>query len=55
MMGMGICSLLMLSLGVTTWAYLMIWILIGLLIYFTYSRQKSHLAKLEKAEESVNF
>jgi APA family basic amino acid/polyamine antiporter len=46
-LGILICFVLMFSLGWMTWARLTIWIFIGLLIYFLYSRQHSHLAKLE--------
>ncbi len=46
-MGILICLALMLSLGVTTWERLGIWILIGLVVYFTYGKKNSHLAKKE--------
>ena len=36
---------MMYSLGIDNWLRLLIWLLIGQVIYFTYSRHKSHLAK----------
>lgn len=45
--GIIICLLLMFSLGVATWARLVIWIAIGLVVYFLYGKKHSHLAKLD--------
>ena len=39
--GMGMCLLLMLSLGWPNWARLFIWMFIGLAIYFSYGRHHS--------------
>ena len=44
-LGAGICLLQMYSLPLDTWLRLIIWMGIGILIYFTYSIKKSHLAK----------
>jgi basic amino acid/polyamine antiporter, APA family len=44
-LGIGICLLQMISLPWDTWMRLIIWMAIGLLIYFLYSRKKSKLAK----------
>jgi len=46
-MGILICLLLMLSLGIATWAHLMIWVCMGILVYFIYGNKHSHLAKLD--------
>lgn len=46
-LGIIICVAMMFSLGWLTWARLTIWIAIGLVVYFTYSRQHSHLAAIE--------
>jgi APA family basic amino acid/polyamine antiporter len=46
-LGIITCVLMMLSLGLATWARLGFWVLIGLVIYFLYGRKKSHLAKLD--------
>lgn len=45
--GILICLLLMFSLGVATWARLVVWIAIGLAVYFLYGQKHSHLAKLD--------
>jgi len=45
--GILICLLLMFSLGIATWARLVVWICIGLAVYFLYSKKHSHLAKLD--------
>lgn len=46
-LGILTCILMMVSLGLATWARLAIWVLIGLAIYFLYGRKKSHLALLD--------
>jgi APA family basic amino acid/polyamine antiporter len=43
--GVGFCSLMALSLGIGTWLRLMVWMLIGVVIYFTYGRHHSVLQK----------
>jgi APA family basic amino acid/polyamine antiporter len=43
--GAAICLLQMLSLPWETWERLLIWMAIGLVIYFSYSRKKSKLAQ----------
>jgi basic amino acid/polyamine antiporter, APA family len=47
LLGILTCLMLMFSLGLATWARLTIWLFIGFIIYFFYSRQHSHLAKYE--------
>lgn len=47
LMGIIICLALMFSLGWMTWARLSIWLILGLVFYFTYGRKHSHLAKYE--------
>jgi APA family basic amino acid/polyamine antiporter len=42
--GIGICLLLMFSLPAENWLRLLVWLLIGLIIYFTYSRRHSIMA-----------
>lgn len=44
-LGILICLGLMLSLGWATWLRLMIWVIIGLIVYFSYGKWNSHLAK----------
>ena len=39
------CIVLMMGLEVMTWAAFFVWLLIGLLIYFFYSRHRSEFAK----------
>lgn len=45
-LGILICTLLMFSLPVENWWRLIIWLLIGLIIYFLYGRHNSVMAKL---------
>jgi basic amino acid/polyamine antiporter, APA family len=49
-LGIGICILLMFSLPAENWMRLFVWLLIGLVIYFAYSRRHSVMAR--KAMES---
>ena len=44
-LGIGICILLMFSLPAENWLRLVVWLLIGLVIYFSYSRRHSVMAK----------
>jgi amino acid transporter len=44
-LGIAVNLILMLFLPVDTWLRLVIWLLIGFVIYFSYSRRHSHLAK----------
>ena len=50
-MGMGISLLMMVSLHLLTWEVFLIWLAVGLIIYFTYSRKHSRVqrALAEKA------
>jgi APA family basic amino acid/polyamine antiporter len=41
----GICMLLMFSLPAENWLRMLVWLLIGLIIYFTYSRRHSIMAR----------
>ena len=45
LLGILVCFSMMYSLGVETWYRLVIWLLIGFVIYFGYSRFHSKLAK----------
>jgi APA family basic amino acid/polyamine antiporter len=47
--GIGICLLLMFSLPAENWLRLFVWLFLGFLIYFAYSRHHSVLAKQRKA------
>lgn len=44
-LGILTCFILMISLGVATWGRLIAWILIGLVVYFLYGKNNSHLVK----------
>jgi APA family basic amino acid/polyamine antiporter len=44
-LGMGISLFLMLSLPLSTWLRLIVWLIIGMVIYFTYGRKHSNLAR----------
>lgn len=46
-LGILTCFAMMLSLGWLTWARLTIWLIIGVVVYFLYGRNHSHLAKLD--------
>jgi APA family basic amino acid/polyamine antiporter len=46
-LGILICGYMMTSLPVTTWERLIVWMIIGLVIYFFYSRSHSKLARAE--------
>lgn len=48
-LGASVCMLQMYSLPLDTWLRLIIWMAIGIIIYFTYSIRKSHLTKMSKA------
>jgi APA family basic amino acid/polyamine antiporter len=41
--GILVCGLLMLSLPLQTWILALVWLAIGLVVFFTYSRRHSHL------------
>jgi len=43
------CIVLMMGLEVLTWAAFFIWLLIGLVIYFTYSRHRSEFGPRQRA------
>ena len=51
-LGIGSCLLLMFSLPVENWWRLGIWLLIGFVIYFTYGRKHSVMAKMRRASAS---
>src|SRR5579863_2504672 len=44
-LGMGISFLLMASLPLSTWLRLIVWLIIGMVIYFTYGRKHSRLGR----------
>lgn len=46
-LGIVICVAMMFSLGWATWARLTVWLALGLVVYFAYSKHNSHLAKIE--------
>lgn len=53
-LGILTCAVLMLSLGWMTWVRLIIWILIGLAVYFLYGRHHSHLQRKEEEQQQVD-
>lgn len=44
-LGIVVCLALMFSLGLANWIRLLIWVFIGLIIYFLYSKKHSHLER----------
>ncbi len=50
-MGVLVCLAMMASLGVDNWLRLVIWLAIGLTVYFTYSRHHSNLARTARGEK----
>jgi APA family basic amino acid/polyamine antiporter len=52
-LGILTCLLLMFSLPAENWYRLVIWMAIGLVIYFTYSQSHSELRKRQEADERV--
>lgn len=52
-MGMGISLLMMFSLHLLTWEVFLIWLAIGLVIYFTYSRRHSKVQRRDHAESGT--
>ncbi len=52
-LGLASCFYLMTELGYTNWMRFLIWLAIGLVIYFLYSKQHSKLGKKQKAELEV--
>jgi basic amino acid/polyamine antiporter, APA family len=52
-LGILTCLLLMFSLPAENWYRLVIWMAIGLVIYFTYSQSHSELRKRQQTEERV--
>ncbi len=51
LLGMGIPLALMLSLPFNTWLRLIVWLIIGMVIYFAYGRTHSKLARLRRGEK----
>jgi APA family basic amino acid/polyamine antiporter len=49
------CLILMFSLPPENWARLGVWLLIGLVIYFTYSRHRTVLARLRRGEGPITL
>jgi basic amino acid/polyamine antiporter, APA family len=49
--GIVVCVAMMLSLEGSTWLRLLIWLGIGIVIYFVYSRRHSHLTFVEEVED----
>ena len=53
-LGILICLVQMISLPLDTWLRLIIWMAIGLIIYFSYSRKNSHLAANNQIKSRLN-
>jgi APA family basic amino acid/polyamine antiporter len=51
LLGIGTCLLLMASLPAANWWRLFVWLAIGMVIYFTYSRKHSFLGKELRGEK----
>ena len=54
-LGMLSCFYLLSELGITNWLRFLIWLVVGMVIYFTYSRKKSRLAKEENDTPAANI
>jgi APA family basic amino acid/polyamine antiporter len=52
-MGILFNGYMMYKLGWVNWARLIVWLVIGLVIYFTYGRKNSRVQKMQAAEEAV--
>ncbi|HEX4785874.1 MAG TPA: amino acid permease [Candidatus Sulfotelmatobacter sp.] len=52
-MGIAVSLLMMLSLGWETWARLIIWLAVGVILYFGYGRKHSKVQRLSAAERSL--
>jgi APA family basic amino acid/polyamine antiporter len=48
-LGIGISLAMMLGLPIETWERLVIWLVVGLVIYFTYSRKHSKVQQMKNA------
>lgn len=53
LLGVLFCGAMMFSLGLDTWIRLLVWLLIGLMIYIFYGRHRVLLVKKEKIEKSI--
>ena len=53
-LGIFCCLLLMFSLPAENWLRLAVWLVIGLLIYFTYGRHHSRVGRLEREKEAAS-
>jgi len=53
-LGILCCLLLMFSLPAANWLRLAVWLVIGLVIYFTYSRHHSRVGKLERGNRAAS-
>jgi basic amino acid/polyamine antiporter, APA family len=53
-LGILVCLILMLSLGWMTWLRLVVWVLIGLAVYFLYGRHHSHLHRKEEELKHID-
>jgi basic amino acid/polyamine antiporter, APA family len=53
LLGITLCLLLMLSLPVENWLRLIVWLLIGFAVYFSYGRKHSVLARI-RDEDAAN-
>jgi APA family basic amino acid/polyamine antiporter len=51
-MGIAVSLLMMLSLGWETWARLIIWLAVGVIVYFSYGHKHSKVQKVRAAERS---
>jgi APA family basic amino acid/polyamine antiporter len=52
-LGMLSCFYLIAELGITNWIRFLVWLIVGLIIYFTYGRQKSKLAIAERTGNNM--
>jgi APA family basic amino acid/polyamine antiporter len=52
-LGVLVCFAMMASLDKMTWIRLVVWLVIGLVIYFTYGRTHSHLVTDPESEHTV--
>ena len=52
-LGLFTCGYLMTELGWTNWLRFILWLLVGMIVYFAYGRRHSHLARIPKEKRTA--